>query len=261
MAASTAQAQTTVQYEVRDAIAHVTLDAPPLNILTGAMMTELAAVVERAQADRSVAAIAVTANGTAFSAGADVGEHRPENAPAMIAAFSRLFSAFGACEVPIVMAVDGPALGAGFELALMADILLVSTRATFGQPEIRLGFFAPVGVSWLSARVGPARAVEITATGHSYPAAEMAAMGLVSRVVPPSELTDTLASVLGELRRASPAVMRLNVRLVRQLQGRPFEAGRLEAERVFLDELMALDDVNEGVAAFFGKRRPVWHNR
>ena len=254
MAASTAQIQTTVQYEVRDAIAHVTLDAPPLNILTAAVMADLATAVERAQADRAVVALSVTATGTAFSAGADVGEHRPENAPVMIAAF-------GACEMPIVMAVDGPALGAGFELALMADILIASTKATFGQPEIRLGFFAPVGVSWLSARVGPARAIEITSTGHAYTAAEMAAMGLVSHVVPPAELADKLASVLGELRRASPAVMRLNVRLVRELQGRPFEAGRLEAEHVFLNELMALDDVGEGIASFFEKRRPVWHNR
>ncbi len=261
MAASTAQIGTTVQYEVRDAVAHIVLDAPPLNILTADVMTQLAAAVDRAQADPSVVAVSVTANGTAFSAGADVGEHRPENAPAMIAAFSRLFAAFGACEVPIVMAVDGAALGAGFEVALMADILLASTAATFGQPEIRLGFFAPVGVSWLSARVGPARAVEITATGHTYTAAEMAAMGLVSHVMPPPELAGRVASVLGELRRASPAVMRLNVRLVRQLQGRPFEPGRLEAERVFLDELMGLDDVNEGIASFFEKRRPVWHNR
>jgi len=261
MAASTAQARTTVQYEVRDAIAHVTLDAPPLNILTAHAMAQLATAVERAQADRTVVAVSLTAVGAAFSAGADVGEHRPENAPAMIAAFSRLFAAFGACEMPIVMAVDGPALGAGFELALMADILVASTEATFGQPEIRLGFFAPVGVSWLSARVGPARAIEITATGHTYAAAEMAAMGLVSRVVARDALPDALASVLGELRRASPAVMRLNVRMVRRLQGRPFEAGRVEAERVFLDELMGMDDVNEGIASFFEKRRPAWHNR
>ncbi len=261
MAASTVQARTSVLYEVRDAVAHVTLDAPPLNILTADVMAQLASATERAQADRAVLALSLTAIGAAFSAGADVGEHRPENAPAMIAAFSRLFAAFGACDVPIVMAVHGAALGAGFELALMADILVASTKATFGQPEIRLGFFAPVGVSWLSSRVGPARAVEITATGHTYSAAEMAAMGLVSRVVPPAELNDALGAVLAELRRASPAVMRLDVGLVRRLQGRSYEAGRREAERVFLDELMALEDVNEGIASFFEKRKPAWHNR
>ena len=125
----------------------------------------------------------------AFSAGADVGEHRPEAAPAMIAAFSRLFAAFGAVDLPVVMAVDGAALGAGFELVMMADILRrQQPRSTFGQPEIRLGFFAPVGVAWLSARIGLARAIEVTSTGRTYTAAEMQAMGLVSRVVPDAGL-------------------------------------------------------------------------
>jgi cyclohexa-1,5-dienecarbonyl-CoA hydratase len=159
------------------------------------------------------------------------------------------------------MAVDGAALGAGFELAMMADVLLASDRATFGQPEIRLGFFAPVGVAGLAARIGLARAVEVTSTGRTYSAAEMLEMGLVSRVVAAEALTTTLASVLGDLRRASPAVLRLNVRLTRQLQGRPFEEARLEAERVFLSELIELDDVREGIASFYEKRRPVWKNR
>src|ERR1017187_8551960 len=141
-----------VRYEERDAVAYLTLAAPPLNILTAAMMVELATVLERARADRSLKAVAITSAGRAFSAGADIGEHRPAQAPAMIAAFSRLFAALGASEVPLVMAVDGAALGAGFELVTMADVLLASERATFVQPEIRLGFFAPVGVTALPAR-------------------------------------------------------------------------------------------------------------
>lgn len=250
-----------VRYTVEDAIACVSLDAPPLNILSAAMMEQLAQALDRAQEDRTLTGVAITANGTAFSAGADVGEHRPEQAPAMIAGFSRLFKRLGSMELPVVMVVDGAALGAGFELAMMADVLLASERATFGQPEIRLGFFAPVGVAGLAARIGVARAVEVTSTGRTYPAAEMLSMGLVSRVVPAAELGAALDGVLRDLRRASPAVMRMNVRLTRQLQGRPFEQARLEAERVFLSELMALEDVREGIASFYEKRRPAWKNR
>jgi cyclohexa-1,5-dienecarbonyl-CoA hydratase len=250
-----------VRYEVRDGIAHLMLDAPPLNILSAAMMLQLAGAMERAQADRTLTGIAVGANGRAFSAGADIGEHRPEQAPGMIAAFSRLFRVLGASELPIVMAVDGAALGAGFELAMMADVLLASDRATFGQPEIRLGFFAPVGVTALPARIGLGRALEITCTGRTYTAAEMFAMGLVSRVIPSTELSVALDSVLADLRRASPLVMRMNVRMTRTLHGRPFEDARLEAERVFLGELMATEDVREGLASFFEKRRPAWKNR
>jgi cyclohexa-1,5-dienecarbonyl-CoA hydratase len=251
----------TVGYQVRDDVAYVTLDAPPLNLLTAAMMGDLAAALERAGHDRTLKAIAVTSAGRAFSAGADVGEHRPEQAPAMIEGFSRLFHALGASELPLVMAVDGAALGAGFELALMADVLLASDRASFGQPEIRLGFFAPVAVAWLPARIGIARAIEVTSTGRTYTAGEMQVMGLVSRVVTPEELPAALEAVLTDMRRASPVVMRMNVRLARQLQGRPFEEARREAERVFLGELMATEDVREGIAAFYQKRRPAWKNR
>ena len=250
-----------VHYEVREGIACITLDAPPLNILSASVMSELTAVLERAHADRSLTGLTIDANGRAFCAGADVGEHHPEQAPAMIAAFSRLFAALGTSELPIVMTVDGAALGAGFELAMMADVLLASERATFGQPEIRLGFFAPVGVTALATRVGVARALEITCTGRTYTAAEMCAMGVVSRVVAVPELPAARDAVLADLRRASPLIMRMNVRLTRRLHRRAFDDARREAERVFLDELMGTEDVREGIASFADKRRPVWRNR
>jgi cyclohexa-1,5-dienecarbonyl-CoA hydratase len=250
-----------VQYQVLDDVAFVALNVPPLNIMTGAMMSELATALERAQQESTVKAIALTANGRAFSAGADVGEHRPEQAPEMIAAFSRLFRLLGACEVPLVIGVDGAALGAGFEVAMMADVLIASSRSTFGQPEIRLGFFAPVAVATLATRIGQARAIEVTCTGRMYTAKDMRAMGLVSQVVAVEDLQGAMNAVLAELRKASAAVMRLNVRLVRALQGRPFEEARQEAERVFLDELMKLEDVREGIASFYEKRAPAWKNR
>ena len=253
----------TVQYALREDIAYVTLNAPPLNILTAGMMLELAAAVERAQSELSVKALVLQAQSgsRAFSAGADVGEHRPENAAEMIAAFSRLFAALGASELPIVAAVDGAALGAGFELAIMADILLASDRSKFGQPEIRLGFFAPVGVAWLARRIGIARAVEVTSTGRTYTAAEMRDFGLVSRVVTAAELPRTLEASLADIRCSSAAVIRMNVRLTRQLADRPFSEAYRVAERVFMSELMATDDVREGIASFFEKRPPVWKNR
>ncbi len=250
-----------IELEKKDDVAFITLNAPPLNILTAAMMDAIADAVAGACADRSLKAVAFTARGKAFSAGADVGEHRPEQAPAMIAAFSRMFAALDSLDLPIVMAVDGAALGAGFELALMADVLLASDRAKFGQPEIRLGFFAPVGVAWLPARVGPARAMEITCSGRTYTAAEMQAMNLVSRLVPPDRLAAALDDTLADFRRASPLVMRLNARMVRRLAGRPFEEARREAEKVFLEELIPSDDVREGIASFLEKREPRWRNR
>jgi cyclohexa-1,5-dienecarbonyl-CoA hydratase len=250
------------RFEVENGIAFVTLDAPPLNILTADAMLSLTAAIAGAHADPTVKGIVLRATGSrAFSAGADVAEHRPDVAPAMIAAFSELFSALGASELPIIAVVDGAALGAGFELAMMADIILASERATFGQPEIRLGFFAPVGVAWLPRRIGVGRAIEVTTTGRTFSAVEMRELGLVSRVVPTDDLQIALDAVLADLRRASAAVIRMNVRLTRQLAALPYEQARLAAERVFVDDLLRLEDVSEGIAAFFEKRRPEWRNR
>ncbi len=250
-----------VRFDVREDIAFVTLDAPPVNILTGALMDELTRAMCRANADRSLKGVALTATGKAFSAGADVAEHAPEHAPFMIRAFSRLFDVLAALELPLVAAVDGAALGAGFELVIMADVVLATERAKFGQPEIRLGFFAPLGVSWLSDRVGWARAAEITATGRTYTAAEMQAMGVVAQVVAAGTLDAALMAVLADVRRASPLVMRMNMRMLRATRQARFGSSRRDAERVFLEELMGTEDVREGIASFTEKRSPRWKNR
>lgn len=254
-------AQEHVHYDVREDIAFVVLDAPPLNIMTAALMDELTRALCRANADRSLKGVALASKGKAFSAGADVAEHAPEHAPYMIRAFSRLFDTLAALELPLVAAIDGAALGAGFELVTMADVIIATERAKFGQPEIKLGFFAPVGVAWLGDRIGWARATEITSTGRTYSAAEMHAMGFVARLVPPADLESALAGVLSDLRQASPIVMRMNMRLLRAARQERFGSSRRDAERVFLEELMALEDVREGMAAFAEKRSPRWKNR
>lgn len=250
-----------IGYEIRDDVAYITLNAPPLNILTRAMMDEISGALEQTASDRTVKALAFTAIGKAFSGGADIDEHRPEHVGEMIESFSRMFGLLDALELPVVMAVNGAALGGGFELVMMADILLATEGASFGQPEIRLGFFAPVGVIRLPELVGTARAIEITSSGRTYSTAEMKDMGIVTQVVTEEELEDTLEAVLKDLRRASPLVMRMNVRTLKNLRGRPYQEALRESERVFLEELMKTEEPLEGIAAFNEKRRPEWKNR
>jgi cyclohexa-1,5-dienecarbonyl-CoA hydratase len=247
--------------EKRDDVDYITLDSPPLNILTRALMEEIADELERAAADASVKAVAFLSHGKAFSGGADVGEHRPEEAGAMIASFTRLFHTMDALELPIVAAVNGAALGGGFELAMMADIILATENARFGQPEILLGFFPPVAIVRLVELAGTARAVEMTATGRTYGAEEMKDYGVVSRIVPSGQLEEELESVLGEFRRASPLVLRMNVRTLKRLRGQSFEEALSEAGRVFVEELMATEEPVEGIASFYEKRPPEWKNR
>lgn len=247
---------------VRDDVAYITLDSPPLNIMTMKMMDAITESVSQIKNDSSLKAVAFVANGKAFSAGADVDEHRPEKIEGMIKSFGQMFRALSELEIPVVMAVNGPALGGGFELAMMADVLLASDSAKFGQPEIRIGFFAPVAVVVLPARVGPNRAMEITCSGRVYSAEEMLQFGLVSRVVPSDEMERTLESTLKDFRHASPLVMRLNVKTLKQIFGGSGFASALEmSEKAFLEELMVTEDVREGIASFFEKRKPVWKNR
>lgn len=242
-------------------VAIITLNSPPVNIMTAAMMGGISNALNDIAADESLKAVAFTANGKAFSAGADVGEHHPDKASEMIGAFSRMFRLLGELELPVVMAVNGAALGAGFELTMLADVLLATEKASFGQPEIRLGFFAPLGVAYLPALVGPARAMEITCSGRSYKAQEMRDYGMVSKVVAEADLEKELERVLNNFRKASPLVMRMNVRMLKKLRSKSYEEGRLEAEKVFLEELMATEDVLEGIASFYEKRTPEWKNK
>lgn len=250
-----------VQLTTRDDVAYLTLESPPYNILTCRLMEQICRGLEQVAADRTLKALAVGASGKAFSAGADVGEHAPEKAAELIAVFGRMVRLFAELELPVVMAVDGAALGGGFELTMMADVLLATERATFGQPEIRLGFLAPVGVAYLPHRIGHAKAMEVVCSGRTYSAAEMLSAGFVSRLVPAGELEGALESTLDEFRKVSPVIMRMVVRTMKRLRHRPFPEGLAEAERVFLEELMATDDVREGIASFFEKRKPAWKNR
>jgi len=118
-----------------------------------------------------------------------------------------------------------------------------------------------VAVVRLPALVGPARATEIVCSGRTYTADEMHHYGLVAKVVPSAELGQALEATLDDLRRASPLIMRMNVRMLKRLAGRPFAEALPTAEEAFLRELMATEDVREGIASFFEKRRPQWRNR
>ena len=141
------------------------ISSPPVNALGLAVRKGIVDGITQAE-KAGAKALVLAGDGVTFPAGADIGEHRPERAREMIASFSRLFRLLDALDLPVVMAVDGAALGGGFELVMMADLLLATERSTFGQPEIRLGFFAPVGVVELPALVGRAKAMEITCSGR-----------------------------------------------------------------------------------------------
>ncbi len=147
------------------AVATLTLARPPLNVLSTAMMGELARQVARASPDPKVKAVQIRGDGRAFSAGVDIADHTPERAPAMMDAFVEMLRAVDQCEVPVVAAAHGACLGGGLELAASCDLFYAAEGATLGQPEIKLGVFPPAAIAAYPSRVGVRATAEIVLLG------------------------------------------------------------------------------------------------
>jgi cyclohexa-1,5-dienecarbonyl-CoA hydratase len=239
----------------------VTLDRPPLNILHGAMMEEITGAVREASQDPEVKLLLVRAEGRAFSAGADIDEHRPGKADAMIERFHGMIRAISAVPFPTVAFVEGAALGGGCELAIACDVVVASERAKLGQPEINLGFLPPVAAALLPFRVGWGRAVELCCTGRTVKAREALSMALVQAVFPDEGAGQALEGFLTPFLKQSPLTLRLVKKALQGGDSQLLDSRLRAAEKVFLGELMATQDVLEGLSAFDEKREPKWKNR
>ena len=227
---------------------------------------DLTEVFDRFADDRSVAvAVFRTLGEKAFIAGVDlkeVAEPPPaDDVRAQVDAgriAREAFRALHECAVPVVAAVDGPAIGGGLALAACCDILLASDRATFGLTEIDMGLLG--ASSHLVRMLGPYRAREMFLTGRMAPAAELAALGAISRVVPAAELHGAADELARQLAQKSPLALRMAKESMNRAEGLPFLEGyRLEQD--YTARLMKLEDSAEARAAFLEKRRPRWRWR
>lgn len=239
-------------------VARVVLDRPPLNVLTTVMLGELAAAVREAGSDPATRVLLLTGEGRAFCAGVDVADHTADRVAGMIDAFSGAIRALLDVELPVIGAVNGAALGGGLELALACDIVLARSGAKLGQPEIQLGVFPPAAAALLPRRVGMQRALDMILTGCAVRAEEAVAMGLVTRAVPADDFDVEVEDYVERMASASRPVLRLAKRATRSALDRPVTDALQAADRLYLDELMALHDPHEGLAAFMEKRAPVW---
>src|SRR5688572_977680 len=180
----------------------ITLDDPPLHILDIALLEELRDVLSHAGNDRHALIIDATGE-KAFSAGASVQDHFADRVATMLATFHDCFRTLARLDVVTVALVRGPALGGGCELAMACDFVLASDRATFGQPEIRLGVFPPVASYQLSRQLAPRKGLELLLTGESIDAAKAEQLGLVNAVFPAREFESRAAEWMQRLDRKS----------------------------------------------------------
>lgn len=242
-------------------LARITLDRPPLNVLTTAMLEQLASSFEEAAHHEQVRLIRLDAVGKAFSAGVDVNDHVDDKVKPMVGALARLFDVLERIPWPTVSVVQGAALGGGCELILGTDLCLASSRARFGQPEIRLGLFAPPASVLLPRIVGERRALGLLLSGDTISAAEAERIGLVNAVYPEEAFEQEADSFLRSLLGHSAVALRLAKHAVRLGRGLSVDEAHRAVNRSYMDQLMTTADPHEGLAAFMEKREPVWKHR
>jgi len=268
---NTAQpAATGLVLETRDgAVATLTLNRPErLNALSIELSRALAESLDRVADDPDVRVIVLTGAGRAFCAGGDLAvirDARDRNAgrelEPLLRAGMQIVVRMRTMAKPAIAAVNGPAAGAGMNLALACDLCIASEEATFGQNFARVGLFPDYGGTYLLPRlVGPSRAAQMFYTGEMIDAREAERLGLVNRVVAPGRLVAETRALAERLAQAPP----LAVRAIKQVL---FGNDRAELERALEFEVQAQmrcfvsEDCGEGIRAFFEKRPPQFRGR
>lgn len=253
-------------------VAVVTLNRPQKrNALDDEMVDALVSACQGLDADLGVSCIVLESNGPAFCAGGNVkemhartgmfGGSAAEMRRAYKAGIQRIPLAFYALEVPVVVAVGGPAVGAGCDLAMMGDIRLASPEASFAESFVRIGLISGDGGAWWLQRVaGVSRAYQMTLTGEAITAAQAAAWGIVSSVHPVTELRGAAIDLAQRIAANPPHSVRLNKRLLRDSE-RASLAQSLELAAALQSIVQHTDDLREGVAAVVERRKPDFHGR
>jgi enoyl-CoA hydratase/carnithine racemase len=256
-----------VRLERDGPVARITLDNPPLNLVTGELLAGLgeALAALEAASPGDVRAVVVTGAGErAFSAGSHVGEFEAQRGPdgrARLALEEATMARLSALPMPVIAAIEGNALGGGLEIALACDLRVASEHAHLGLPEVRLAVIPGAGGTQRLPRVvGLARAKELVLTGAVLDAAAAERIGLVNRVVPAGEAVAVADGIAREIAERGPVAVREAKRLLDLAADAPLAAG-LDAEIEASVRVFATDDMLEGAHAFLAKRPPVYRGR
>jgi enoyl-CoA hydratase len=241
----------------------VTLNRPKeLNALNFQIVAELANALEAFDRDESIRCMVITGAGEkAFAAGADIKEMAGKSPIDMMLGGFESWERLRRLRKPVIAAVGGYALGGGCELAMHCDLIVASENARFGQPEINLGIIPGAGGTQRLARtLGKFLTMEMVLTGKQFTAQEMAAHGLVNRVVPKGEHLTEAVKLAKEIAAKAPIALRLAKESVQAAFETSLEEG-LERERKNFFLLFATEDMREGMQAFIEKRQANFQGR
>src|SRR5437016_4161249 len=250
-----------IQFDIANNIARITLNHAPYNVLTVPMMTELAQSIESLNGRGDIKAILISSAQKTFSAGISLEDSRPDRVFQTLEAFNRVFAAIREISKPLIMVVNGPAIGAGSELVAFGDMVIATPHAKFAQPEVKLGVFPPFAAVMLPQLIGPKKTYELILTGRALSAEEAYHLNFVNRVVPEAELQKTVDEILTRISQFSGAVLEMTKRVIGSSLGLPIEEAMKRSHDIYLNQLMDLEDVQEGLRAVLEKRKPVWKNK
>jgi methylglutaconyl-CoA hydratase len=244
---------------VQDGVRTLTLNrGDKRNAIDTPMVAALAAALEHAELDAGTRVIAIRGAGPDFCAGADLQEllasadHTPQDNARHAHALGSLFVQMRELPKPVVGVVQGRALAGGCGLATACDIVLAHQEATFGYPEIKRGFVPAMVMAMLRRAVGEKTAFDLVATGRVLAAAEAAALGLITRVLPAASFDDDVGTFLHQLAGASPTALAFIKRQLYELDGRSFRDG-IELGSEVNALARSTPDFKAAVAQFFAK--------
>ena len=255
-----------VRADTKGAVLRLTLDNPPANALSAAVMDALQSQLNAAENDETIRVVIIAAAGKLFSAGHDLKEMTAHRSDAdggrayfewVFATSAGLMQSIVNHPQPIIAEVDGIATAAGCQLVASCDLAVASDRSSFGANGIDVGLFCATPSVALTRVISRKRAMEMLLTGEMIDAATALEFGLVNRVVSRDALTETANELANTVASKSPAALKLGKAAVYRQAGMDLPEAYEHACRAMVENMLAAD-AEEGIGAFFEKRAPVW---
>jgi cyclohexa-1,5-dienecarbonyl-CoA hydratase len=246
--------------EAEGRLLRLRLNRPKANLIDAGMIAALDQALAEQLGNHELGAVVIDAEGPHFSFGASVEEHLPDECAAMLRGFHRLILRMVESPVALLVAVRGQCLGGGLELALAGHLMFVTPDASLGQPEMKLGVFAPAASCLLPEAVGPSRAFDLLVSGRSITGVEAAAIGIAHEAAADPEHA-AVAYFEEHLKPKSASSLRHAVKAARLDYVARVKDKIRAVERLYLDELMATHDAVAGLQGFIAKKAPQWQHR
>jgi cyclohexa-1,5-dienecarbonyl-CoA hydratase len=250
-----------IQFDTTTFLARLVLNHPPYNVLTVPMMGEIAEAIESLSSRSDIKAILISSSQKMFSAGISLEDSKSDRVFQTLDAFNRVFTAIREISKPLVVVVNGPAIGAGSELVAFGDMVVATPNAKFAQPEVKLGVFPPFAAVMLPMMIGPKKTYELILTGEALGAEEAHHLGFVNKVVPEAQLQQVVDGIVNKIGEFSGPVLEVTKKVIASSQGVPLQEAMKRSQDIYLNQLQALEDVQEGIRAVLEKRKPVWKNK